>query len=290
MGYDVRVLLRPATISPELPMGISMDVALCSMRDERGMRAAMVGVDAVLHLAGGLWHERDHEPYVQGSKVLADAAAEAGVQRLILLSHLGAEVMSAYPAFRAKALAERFITKSKTPFTIIRSGLVFGEKDRFTTSIASLLAVAPGFLPLPGNGETLLQPIWVEDLATTLVWTLEDQATLGGTYEIGGPEFISFREVVEMVMQRTRLRRILFPLRPPYLRMGARLLGRFIPIPPITPFWLDYLAVDRTADLYTLPRVFQVKPARMQGKLEYLQGRNWMREFVHQQQRRSEGK
>jgi len=288
MGYEVRVLLRPATVFPELPKGIPMDVALCSMRDERGMRAAMVGVDAVIHLAGGLWQERDHQPYVQGSQVLAEAATQAGVQRLILLSHIGAEVMSAYPALRAKALAERSIKKSKTPFTIVRSGLVFGEEDRFTTSLARLLAIAPGFLPLPGSGETLLQPIWVEDLATTLVWTLEDEATLGGTYEIGGPEFISFRALVEMVMQCTRLHRVLIPFRQPYLRLGARLLGRFFPDPPITPFWLDYLAVDRTANLYTLPRVFQVRPARMQGKLEYLQGRHWLREFILQQRRRLE--
>jgi len=287
MGYDVRVLLRPATVSPALPTGISMDVALCSMRDERGIRAAMVDVDAVIHLAGGLWREDEFEPYIHGSKVLADAAGQAGVKRLVLLSHLGADAMSAYPALRAKALAERFVKRSQTPFTIVRSSLVFGEQDQFTTSIARLLSLAPGFLPMPGNGETLLQPIWVEDLATALVWTLEDEATLDGTYEIGGPEFIPFREVVKMVMQRTRLRRVLIPFRQPYLRFGARLLGRFFHNPPITPVWLDYLAVDRTADLYTLPRVFQVRPARMEGKLDYLEGRHWLKDFRLQQRRRS---
>jgi len=286
MGLDVRLLLKPSSISPRLPKGIPFDVAISSLADYRGIRAACNAVETVIHLAGseryGLRHYTP-EREVEGTQNLAEAAAEAGIQRFIFLSHLGANSTSAYTVSRTKAMEEDVIRKSNVPFTIIRSAIIFGPEDHFTTQIATQLALMPLIYLIPGDGETLLQPIWVYDLATAITWTLDDPATLGQTYEVGGPEFLTYRQVVEMVMAEIKVRRILVSFRPPYLRAGAWLMERIFPTPPLTSLWLDYLAVNRSADLGSLPRAFGLQPARMESNLGYLENRAWVREFISRQ-------
>lgn len=285
----VRTLLRPSAVSPNLPRGVAFNVALSSLLDKRGVRAAMIGVDAIIHLAGA---EQGGHPVgqldaeIEGTRVLAEAAADAGVKRILFLSHLGASPTSAYLLQRSKAYAEEHIRRSGVPYTIIRTGIVFGRDDHFTTSLAMMLSALPFIFPLPGEGETLLQPLWVEDLATALLWTIDDPATKGQIYEIGGPEYLSFRTIVESIMRELGIRRLLLSLPPPYLRGGAWLLERFLKIPPVSNFWMDYLAVNRTADVQTLPAALGIRPSRLDLKLAYLRETNWLGQFLSRQLRR----
>jgi uncharacterized protein YbjT (DUF2867 family) len=286
IGVEVRLLLKPSNVTPRLPKGIPFDVAISSLADYRGIRAACNGIETVIHLASSeRYGPRDYNPEqeVTGTQNLADAAAEAGIQRLIFLSHLGANPTSAYTVSRTKAMEEDSIRKSGIPFTIIRSSILFGPEDHFTTQIATQLSLFPFFYLLPGDGETLLQPLWVHDLTTAITWTLDDPATLGQIYEVGGLEFLTFRQVLELVMATIKVRRILVPFRPPYLRAGAWLMERIFPDPPVTSFFLDYLAINRTTDLGSLPRAFGLQPARMETNLGYLQKRAWTREFLYKQ-------
>ncbi len=285
-GHPVRILLKPARRSPHLPSGVPVEVALAALSDRRGLRAAMVGVRAVIHLAGA--ERTGSEPALQatdveGTRSLAEAAAEAGVARFIFVSHLGANRASAYPVLRAKALAEEHLRVSEVPYTILRSGVVFGAEDHFTTSLAMMLAASPLVFLMPGDGSTLLQPLWVEDLATVIAWALDDPATIRQTFDLGGPEFLSFRQVVSMVMPAAGVTRILIPTRQPYLRAGARLIAWLLPRPPLTAFWLDYLAANRTAELNVLPRAFGLVPARLEAHLDHLRGRNWEWELIGRQ-------
>lgn len=282
----VRTLLRPSAATPNLPRDVSFEVALSSLMDKRGVRAAMIGVDAIIHLAGA--EESGHpigqlDAEIEGTRVLVEAAADAGVKRILFLSHLGASPTSGYLLQRSKAYAEEYIRKSGVPYTIIRTGIVFGRDDHFTTSLAMMLSSIPLFFPIPGDGETLLQPLWVDDLATALLWTIEDPSTAGQVYEIGGPEYLSFRHIVESIMRELGIRRLLLSISPPYLRGGAWLLERFLKIPPIANFWLDYLAVNRTADVQTLPAALGIQPSRLEPKLAYLREKNWLRQFLSNQ-------
>lgn len=277
-GHPVRALIRPSRQSPRIPTGIPVEVAISSLVDKRGVRAALVGVEAVVHLAGAESSgvaARLQAVDVEGTRVLATAAHQAGVHRLLYLSHLGAEPSSAFPALRAKALAEGSIRKSQVPHTILRSAPVYGPYDHFTTSLAMLLALSPGIFPLPSNGSTTLQPVNVEDLATCVLWSLEEASLAGATLELGGPEFFALSEIAEMVMQATGTRRWIVNASPPSLRAVTWLLSRLLPRSPITSFWLDHLASSKTAGLDALPRLFGLKPALMGESLDYLRDRNW---------------
>jgi len=279
LGMEVRSLLRPTTHSPRLPAGIQLDVTISSLTDFRGIRAACNSVKTVIHLASSEHLSmRDFIPEkeITGTRNLAVAAAEAGVERFIFLSHLGAHSTSAYTVSRTKALEEDVIRKSGVPFTIIRPSIVYGPEDHFTTKLASQLAWFPLIYFLPGHGDTLLQPLWVNDLTTAMTWTLDDPATIGQTYEVGGPEYLSFRQILEMVMSSLKIKRFLIPIRPSYIRLGAWLLEHVFHDPPISSFWMDYLSINRIADLNSLLRVFSLQPTRMEGNLGYLEKHKWI--------------
>lgn len=280
-GHRVRILLRASPRTPNLPRGVPVEVAVSSLDDVRGLRAALVGVDTVYHLAGGEWrgaYASLMDIDIRGTQNIVIAAADAGVRRLFYVSHLGADRASAYPVFKAKAIAEEFIRRSGINFTILRTAIVFGTNDGFTTGLAQLLSFVPFIFIVPGDGETLLQPLWVEDLATCMAWALEDENTVNQLYELGGPEYLTFNQILNSVMENLGVEKHLFHLRPPYLRALTVFLENLSPRLPVSVYWLDYLATNRTCSLDTLPRQFNLMPARLAQRLDYLKGRNWRRE------------
>jgi NADH dehydrogenase len=200
---------------------------------------------------------------------------DAGVRRIFYVSHLGADRASAYPVLKAKGIAEEFIRRSGLEYTIIRSALVYGQGDAFTSGIAGIMQTVPYFFPVPGDGRTLLQPLWVQDLVTCLVWALDDRGTINRSYEIGGPEYFTFSQVVETVMQAIQVKRKMLFMRPPYLRVLTIGLDALFPTLPVSVYWLEYLASNRTCSLDTIPREFKLLPARFSQQLGYLQGKNW---------------
>jgi NADH dehydrogenase len=271
-------------------VGLSFEAALSSLQDQRGIRAALVGIETILHVGGaslGIGPEDPSDLHAMGAEILVSMAHEAGVRRIIYVSQLGADQASAYPLLQANARVEEAIQNSGLDYTILRSSVLFGDGDAFTTGLAQIIAASPLFFFLPGDGKTTLQPLWVEDLATCVLWSLDIDETIGNTYSLGGPEYFTLEEIVKMVMNEAAMLRIIVKTRPPYLRFGARLLQSLLRRPPVNSHWLDYLAVSRTTDLNTLPRVFGLSPSRMEDRLGYLRDKNWGWVFLRNQFRRS---
>lgn len=287
-GQQVRVLLRPSPQSPRIPKGVPVEVAVVSLNDERGVRAALRGVDEVYHLASASSQGRRGNLVttdIEGTRNLANAGRDAGIQRLIYLSHIGADRASAFPVQKAKGIAEEHIRKSGVPHTIIRSSIVFGPEDGFTTTIAGLLRAVPFFFPIPSDGRSLIQPLWVEDLVTALVWTLENPETINQTYEVGGGEYFTVRQVLQTVMNVTHTHRMLVPLAPPYMRSLLVMLDSFVPNFSISTYWLDYAAVNRTCPVDNLPRTFGLMPARFAYRLDYLAHKPWYSDLMDRVQK-----
>jgi len=281
-NHQVRTLIRPSPRSPRLPVGVPVEVAVTGLLDERGLRAAMIGVDTVYHLAGverrGV--EADlMETDIQGTQAVVRAAQDAGVKRFFYISHLTADRASAYPVFKAKAIAEEHIRRSGIDFTIMRTAMVFGPGDGFTTGLAQLLKTLPFGILMPGEGDVHIQPLWINDLVTCLAWALDDDSTRNQIFELGGPEYLSFREVVEIIMAKLDIQRAMIAVSPPYLRAMTVFIEYLIPRPPISVYWLDYFATNRTCPLDTIPRVFNLMPSRFSQRLDYLGAQNWRRVF-----------
>jgi len=285
----VRILIRPSPLSPDLPRGLPLEVAVSSILDERSLRAAMLGVDIVYHLASAEWRgARGNlmDTDIQGTQTVIRAAVDAGVRRFFYVSHLGSDRASAFPLLKAKAIAEEYIRRSGLDYTILRSALVFGPNDHFTSGLARLMNGLPFYFLVPSDGLTLLQPLWIEDLVTCLVWALEDDQTRNQTFSIGGPEFLTFTQILTMIMEQTRISRKLIHVSPPYLRLLTVFFETLIPSLPTSVYWLDYLATNRTCSLDTIPRTFNLLPSRFSHRLEYLQNQDWRGSFFRTSFRR----
>jgi NADH dehydrogenase len=255
-----------------------VEVAVASLNEERSMRAALRGVSQIYHLStAGTEGRRGNlmRTDIEGTRVLAQAAASAKIERLIFLSHIGADRASAFPIQKSKGIAEEHIRKSGVPYTIIRSSVVFGPEDRFTNNLAQLLRAAPGFFPIPSDGRSLLQPVWVEDLVTCLTWALQNPEMANRTYEVGGGEYFTLRQVLEILMNVTHWRRLLVPISHPNMRALLVMLDTFVPNFNISTYWLDYVAVNRTCPVDNMPRIFGLMPARFGYRLDYLARKPW---------------
>jgi uncharacterized protein YbjT (DUF2867 family) len=278
IGYPLRTLIRPSPRTPRLPKGVPVEVAVVSLADTRGLRAALRDVETVIHLASAESQGSRGDLLrtdIQGTQNLVEAASDAGVDRFVYLSHLGAASSSAYPAFRAKGLAEEHIRNGKTPYTIIRSSLVYGPEDHFTNNLAGMLRASVGVFPIPAAGRTVIQPVWVEDLATCMIWALQNEGTLNQVYELGGSEFFTLQQIIETIMETTGKRRFLLPLSPITLRALTVFFEGVFPKFPISSFFLDYFSVNRTTAVDSMPRHFGLMPARFTYRLEYLIRKPW---------------
>jgi NADH dehydrogenase len=277
-GLSVRLLIRPSKKSPDLPRGVPVEVAVSNLTDTRNIRSAMMNVDIVYHLAGVEWqgaHGSLMDVDILGTQTVSQVAAEIGVKRFFYISHLGADRASAYPVLKAKAIAEENIRRSGVSHTIIRSALVYGLNDHFTSGLARILNAFPYFFLVPEEGNTLLQPIWVEDLVTCMVWSLDNDLTINQTYSVGGPEYLTFNHIVQSVMEQINLQRRIVHMSPPYLRAMTVLFESMFPGLPVSVYWLDYLATNRTCNLDVMSRVFNILPSRFDHTLDHLKATSW---------------
>jgi NADH dehydrogenase len=282
-GHEVRVLLRPSPHSPRLPKGLPVQVSIAPLEDERGVRAALSGVDTIVHLAGAEWRGMVGDIMavdVAGTRSLVQTARLAGVERFVYLSHLGADRASAYPVLKAKGIAEEFIRQSGLGYITIRSAMLFGPEDIFVNVLAGMLKLAPGIFLMPGDGRSAMQPLSVDDLATCLEWSLADDSYLNQTITVGGPEFVSLRAMIDILSEALNVRRMILPVRPVYLRAAAWFMEQLLPRSPLSTRWLDYLAISRTCELTSITRHFGLKPRRfVPASLSYLRQKHWLSEM-----------
>ncbi len=293
LGHPIKLLIRPSKETPNFPKGIPVQTAIASFKDQKGLQAAMKGVDIIYHLASALSSGRKAnltEVDIQGTQALSQAAAQAKVKRFFYLSHLGADRASAYPLFKAKAIAEHHIKTSGVPYTIFQSAVAYGKGDNFTNGLAFLLKVSPYFVMLPDEGASVLQPIWVEDLVTAMTWALDKPTTINETIEIGGPEHLTFKQICELIIKKINIKRQFINVPPVFLNIVTELIEIVMPSFPTSVFWMDNLASNQITALDTLTTEFNLLPARISQRLGYLEGqsfrRNWWR-MVTQRKRKN---
>jgi len=272
-GEQIRVLLRPSKSSPNFPKGIAVEVAVSSFSDQRSLRAALKDVDVLYHLAGA---ERQglnanlNQIDVEGTATLMRACKDSNLKRVFFLSHLGADRGSAYPVMKAKGIAENWIINSGIPYTIFRSGAIYGPGDQFTIPLAKLLRILPFIFLLPGDGSNRLQPVLIDDLITCILLAVEDEKKVNRVISIGGIESLTYMEIVKMIMKQAGIKRELISVTPEFLRGMTLWIDQIYPKFPVSIFWLDYLAVDRITNLDSIPREFGLIPSRFKNQLEYL--------------------
>jgi uncharacterized protein YbjT (DUF2867 family) len=177
-----------------------------------------------------------------GAGAVAKAAAAVGA-RMVQVSAIGADDNSPSRYARAKAAGEKAVLSAVPTATILRPSVVFGPEDQFTNRFASLAWISP-VLPLIGGGLTKLQPVYVGDVATAVADAVDGKTKPGATYELGGPEVLTMREIIEIILAIIERRRMLVSLPFGLAKLQALLL-QFAPGPlKLTPDQVELLRSD----------------------------------------------
>jgi len=237
--YRIRVAVRRPELAGHLqPLGKvgQIHAVQANLRYPASVEAAMRGSHAAINLVGIL-AESGPQTFdavqSQGAGAVAKAAAAIGA-RMVHVSAIGADDNSPSRYARAKAAGEKAVLSAVPSATILRPSVVFGPEDQFTNRFAALAWISP-VLPLIGGGLTKLQPVYVGDVATAVADAVDGNTKAGATYELGGPEVLTMREIIEIILATIERRRMLVSLPFGLAKLQALLL-QFAPGPlKLTP-------------------------------------------------------
>jgi uncharacterized protein YbjT (DUF2867 family) len=257
-GKTVRVLIRDKAHTEQEQRLQELDVEWCEgdVLQPETLANAMQGVDTVIHTVaiaiekGILTFEKVNN---QGTVNTVDAAIQTKVKRFINLSQLGADPSLPYRLLASKGKAQAYVAKSQLNWTAFRPSVVWGPEDEFANTFARLVPLSPIIFPIIGDESSVFQPVWVGDVAGTIVRALDDPKTIGKEFELGGPEILSLEEIERRTLAAVKARRVFirFPL--PLLRVIVSLMEMVLPSPPVTRSLLELLAVSNVSTQNALP-------------------------------------
>ncbi|MBI5575526.1 MAG: complex I NDUFA9 subunit family protein [Deltaproteobacteria bacterium] len=270
-GFLPRLLVRPGS-EDRIPADIRERgrFTLGDVTDREAVEYAMQGTTAVVHLVGiirefpekGITFERLH---VAATRNVVDAARRWNLSRIVHMSALGAKAGGTTGYFDSKGRAEEYVRRSGLSWTILRPSVIFGPGDQFINELARLLRIAP-FLPVPGNGEYLMQPVFVGDVAKGFADSFLRPETEGRSFDVGGPERLSYNELLDRVAagKGRRARKVHVPLsilRPVVRRMQR--YGKF----PLTTDQLEMLLAGNVCDSGPFYSAYDFAPFPLSGYL-----------------------
>jgi NADH dehydrogenase len=255
----------------------SVEIRLGDITQAESLPAALRGADAVVHLAaiprdrnGGADLRRVN---TEGTLNVVTAMQQSGVRRLI---HLGALGITDDPKLHyasSKVMAEALVQASGLDWTILKPSLQWGMRDGFFNTIAGLVRVSPGIVPVPGRGTSRFQPIAVLDVARIVALCLTRPETVGASFELGGPRYWTYREITAEVLAAIGARRLIMPVPVPLIALVAG-VAEALHLPfPVATDQLRQLRLDNVGPLDAVERAFGFRPTEMSGQLGYLRSK-----------------
>ena len=290
-GQGVRALVRSrawAEAEGRLA-GLNVEWVEGDVTRPETLRDAVQGAEAVIHTAaiaiekGGRRYE---DINYQGTVNVVDAAKAADVKRFIYISQLGADSKLPYRFLASKGKAQEHVAASGLAWTALRPSVMWGPEDEFANSFARLIPLTPIFFPIIGDGQARFQPVWVEDVVTAVVKSLDDASTIGQAFDLGGPEVLTILDIERRTLKALGAGRVMIPFPIPLLRIPVMLMGLVFPAPPVTTSLLDLLNVDNTVKDNALGRfVAQPRPFTAENAAPYMRRftiGNTLRQFFGQ--------
>ncbi len=210
---------------------------------------AFDGVRTVIHLVaiaiekGAMTYERVN---TQGTIHVVDAAKAAGVGHFINMSQNKADSAAPFRFLASKGAAQEYVEQSGLAWTSLHPSVIWGPQDEFANVQARLIKLMPLVFPVVGDGQAKFQPVWVGDVVAFAARCVHRADVIGQRYELGGPEVLTYEQIVRRVLAALDTRRALVKVPVPVLRPVVKLMEIALPNPPVTTSLLDMLKVDNT--------------------------------------------
>ena len=271
-NYQVRCLVRTPGHERIFERG-SVDVYYGEIGNADALASACQGVDQVIHLVAVI-RENGNATYDAinnlGVWQVVEAAKSAGsVSQFIHISAVGAVNDPDLPYLRSKWQGEQAIVNSGLTYTIIRPSLIFGQGDEFINSLAAVVRLFP-VVPVIAGGRNRLQPIWVDDLAQCIALSLSRHDLHGHILELGGPDQLSYNQIVEIISRTMNRRRLKVHVPIWVMRINVALMELFMSRPPINAEMLKMLRVRNVAELGMVEQTFGFRPRPMEGNIDFV--------------------
>lgn len=273
-GYSVKVLTRRREASKHLILLPNVDVVECNVLDDEALESAVKGADAVINLIGVLHDGRHHAfdtLHVELPRRVAHFCSKHGVHRLLHMSALQAEATAPSAYLRSKAAGEAAVMayRDHLQITAFRPSVIFGREDHFLNLFASLVKWLP--VIFLGKPEARFQPVFVDDVARAFVASLENPGTYGQSFELGGPQVYTLRQLVQYVAKVLGLKRVIIGLNDRLSYWQAFFL-ELLPVKLMTRDNVYSMQVDNVCR-QAFPAVFGFQPTALENVVpDYLTG------------------
>jgi uncharacterized protein YbjT (DUF2867 family) len=259
-GRLVRGLVR-SPVDAEKLKSLGCEAVIGDIRNDNAVAQAVEGIESVVHLVAILrpWRDLTYQSItVEGTQRMLSASNRAGVERFVYVSALGVSSGDRNPYMAAKWQAEEAVKTSGLHYTIFRPSYLYGRNSAFLDLLFQLTSLP--IIPVVGPGRQKLQIMLVDDLAVCLAAALDQPAEEHSTYEIGGPEALEYRQILDIVC-RVRGKRPKIKLSAPYavVKPFAALGSRLIPTLPATPDTLELLLRESTCDVRFVQNTFGIR-------------------------------
>lgn len=246
-GYLVRAASRNPNLAGHLqPLGNVGQIqnVQANLRVRWSVDRAVEGADHVVNLVAIPYNsgkQTMEAVHVFGARAVAEAARGAGAS-MTHISAIGADAESESEYATTKARAEQAVLETIPDARVLRQSVMFGPEDEFFNRFADMARFSP-FLPLIGGGETRFQPVFVGDVAEAVARSVDGKLSNGATYELGGPDIMSFRECMEMMLEIIDRKRLLINIPWSIARIQGSILG-MLPKPLLTRDQVTLLETD----------------------------------------------
>jgi uncharacterized protein YbjT (DUF2867 family) len=262
-GWKVRGIVRDTGKAAARLGHLELEIRAGDIRDRAFVESVLEGAGSLVHLAA-IAIEKSGESYsatnTDATRIILDAMQAKSVQRLVYMSQNGADSRAPYPFLRSKGAAQDMVTGSTTHWTVLKPSVIFGPEDEFVNVLARLVRLTPVIFPLPGGGTSRFQPIAVDDVARAIVKSLEDDATIGRSYSLGGPTPLTLRQMTERILIAMSTSRMLVGVPVAAIRPLVALAQRALPNPPVTTGLLDLLDMDNVVERNDLSAELGISP------------------------------
>lgn len=275
-GLPVRALVRSKTYAQQEGrlVGLNIELVEADVTQPETLALAFKGATAIVHTVaiaiekGGRTYEQIN---YQGTVNVVEAAKAAGVRRVIYISQLGADAKLPYRFLASKGKGQDYVAASGLDWSAFQPSVIWGPEDEFANSFARLIPITPIIFPIVGDETARFQPVWVEDVASSVVKAIDDPATIGKVYQLGGPEVLVLEEIERRTLQALGSRRWLIRFPMPLLKVFVALMETFLPNPPVTRSLLELLEVSNVTTQNAIQQfVSQPRPFTAENAAPYM--------------------
>lgn len=264
-GYSVKVLTRRRNAAKNLLLLPNVQVVECNVLDYQALNSTLRGVDAVINLIGILHQSRRlsfNAMHHQLPAQLAKICVDLNIKRLVHMSSLRAEKNAPSQYLRSKASGEAALLEyqHQLNITIFKPSIIFGRGDRFINLFARLVKLCPAVMLAKPNAK--FQPIWVEDVASCIIASIENSGTYGQTYELAGPKVYTFQKLVQTVMDTLQTKRPIIGLSD-RLSYAQAFMMELLPVKLMSRDNIRSMEVESVSD-QSFPAIFNLVPTSLE--------------------------